>query len=60
MALNDEATPMVLDRAAGRKMDRTFLDDLRQAEEITLEPFRRRPWLERVAEWGANSLTRLL
>ena len=60
MALNDEATLMVLDRAAGENMNRIFLDDLRHAEEITLETFRRRSWLQRMAEWGANSLTRLL
>jgi cardiolipin synthase len=60
MALNDEATLMVLDRAAGQNMDRIFLDDLRHAEEITLEAFRRRSWVQRIAEWGANSLTRLL
>ena len=60
MALNDEATLMVLDDTAGQTMDRIFLEDLRSAEEITLETFRRRSWLQRLAEWGANSLTRLL
>jgi cardiolipin synthase len=60
MARNDEATLMVLDQTAGQNMNRIFLDDLGHAEEITLETFRRRSWLQRVAEWGANSLTRLL
>ena len=60
MALNDEATLMVLDQTAGQDMNRIFLDDLRHAEEITLEMFRRRSWLQRIAEWGASSLTRLL
>jgi cardiolipin synthase len=60
MALNDEATLMVLDRAGGQSMDRIFLDDLRHAEEITSAAFRRRSWVQRIAEWGANSLTRLL
>ncbi len=60
MALNDEATLMVLDQTAGQNMNRIFLDDLRHAEEITLEPFRSRSWLQRIAEWAANSLTRLL
>jgi cardiolipin synthase len=60
MALNDEATLMVLDRTAGQYMDRIFLDDLRHAEEIALEAFRRRSVLQRIAEWGASSLTRLL
>ena len=60
MALNDEATLMVLDRSAGQNMTRIFLDDLRHAEEITIEAFRRRSWLQRFAEWSANALTRLL
>jgi len=60
MALNDEATLMVLDRSAGQNMTRIFLDDLRHAGEITIEAFRRRSSLQRFAEWSANSLTRLL
>ena len=60
MALNDEATLMVLDRAGGHSMDQIFLDDLRHAEEITSAAFGMRSWVQRLAEWGANSLTRLL
>jgi len=60
MALNDEATLMVLDQEAGQNMNRIFLDDLHRAEEITIEGFRNRSWLQRMAEWGAYSLTRLL
>jgi cardiolipin synthase A/B len=60
MALNDEATLMVLDREIGRQMDRIFLDDLQHAQEISVERFQRRSWLQRLAEWGANSLRRLL
>ena len=37
MALNDEATLMVLDRAIGDQMNQIFFDDLRHASEITLE-----------------------
>jgi cardiolipin synthase len=60
MALNDEANLMVLDRAFGGEMNRIFLDDLRHSQEITLEAFRARSWIQRVAERGANWLTRLL
>ena len=60
MALNDEATLMVLDRTVGEQMDRIFLDDLRHAEEITVAGFRARSWFQRIAERGANWLTRLL
>lgn len=51
---------LVLDAEIGRQMMTTFLDDLRDAEEITLERFRRRSWLERPVEVAAKFLTRLL
>jgi cardiolipin synthase len=60
LALNDEATLMVLDPAIGQQMDRVFLDDLRDSEEITLSRFRQRSWLERVRERAANLIERLL
>ncbi len=60
MALNDEATLMVLDRRLGDEMNRTFLEDLRHAQEIKLEAFRARSWFQRIGERGANWLTRLL
>jgi cardiolipin synthase len=60
LALNDESTLMVLDSAAGRRMEEVFLDDLGHAEEIHLAAFRRRPWYRRVAEWSADLITRLL
>jgi cardiolipin synthase len=60
MALNDEATLMVLDRELGEQMNRVFVHDLRYAEQITREAFGARSWLSRIAERGANWLTRLL
>jgi cardiolipin synthase len=60
MALNDEATLMVLDRTVGEQMDRIFIDDLRYAEEITVARFEQRSWFQRLAERAANLLTRLL
>ncbi len=60
LALNDESTLMVLDSAAGQRMEGMFMDDLRHAREIDLATFRRRSWILRVAEWGANLLTRVL
>ena len=39
---------------------RPLLDDLGYALEINLTEFRRRPWLEHVAEWAAYLITRLL
>jgi cardiolipin synthase len=60
MALNDEATLMVLDATIGKQMDHIFLDDLKSAEEVTIAAFRRRSWFQRLREWGANLLTRML
>ena len=59
MALNDEATLLVLDRTIGQQMDRIFIDDLRDAKLITAA-FRQRSWFERIAERGARLITRLL
>jgi len=60
LALNDESTLMVLDSTAGRRMEEVFLEDLRYAREVELAMFRRRPWTQRVAEWAANQIVRLL
>ncbi len=60
MALNDEATLMVHDRAIGDEMNRIFLSDLEHADEITSATFGRRAWFERIAEGMASVITRLL
>src|SRR5687767_12677035 len=60
MALNDEATLMVLDRSAGAEMDQVFMEDVRHAQEIALDAFRRRSWWQRIAERGAGVFRRLL
>ena len=60
MALNDEATLMVLDRAVGADMQRIFLDDLRSAQEITAALLQQRSWFQRLVERGAHLITRLL
>jgi cardiolipin synthase len=60
MALNDESTLMVLDRALGKQMNGIFFDDLKHAQEISVASFRQRSWLARLAEQGANLITRLL
>jgi cardiolipin synthase len=60
LALNDESTLMVLDSAAGRRMEQVFLEDLRYSREIGLAEFRRRPWYNRAAEWAADLITRVL
>jgi cardiolipin synthase A/B len=60
MALNDEATLMVLDRALGNEMNRAFVGDLSHSQEIRIAEFRTRPWRERLTERSASWFTRLL
>jgi cardiolipin synthase len=60
LALNDESTLMVLDSTAGKRMEEVFLDDLRYSKEIDLAQFRRRSWMQRLEEWAANQITRVL
>jgi cardiolipin synthase len=60
LALNDEVTVMALDSALGRRMDAVFLDDLRHAAEIDVARFRRRARYERVTEWRASLVSRVL
>ena len=60
LALNDEATLMVLDERIGQQMNAIFTEDLRHSEEIVLQRFRQRWWFVRVAEDTSNVLARLL
>jgi cardiolipin synthase len=60
LALNDEATLMILDGDFGKKMEAIFREDLKKAVPVDLDEFKRRPRFEHVKEWGANQITRLL
>jgi cardiolipin synthase A/B len=60
LALNEEVCLMVLDEEFGARMNALFLDDLRDAEEISLGVFRRRAWTSRAAEKAARLATRVL
>ena len=60
LAFNDESNLLVLDDAFGAALRDVFLDDLTRSKEVTLEEFRRRPYRERVLEWGASRLERVL
>jgi cardiolipin synthase len=60
LVLNDEVALMVLDAAFGQQMDSLFIRDLDHSHEIDAKQFSQRSRLQRVKEWGANLLTRLL
>jgi cardiolipin synthase len=60
IAFNNEAQIVALDARVGQEMDEIFLEDLKYSEEMKLETFRQRPWLDRVKESGAQKLRRIL
>ena len=60
LAFNNESNLVVLDPAIGAQMDSLFTEDLRYSAEITLPRWRERGRGERLMEWGANLLSRML
>ena len=60
LVFNNESNVVTLDERVGAQMDSLFLEDLRYSDEIKLPGFERRAWSEKLLEWGANSLQRLL
>jgi cardiolipin synthase len=56
LRINDEVVLLVQDKGFGASLDSLFLADLAQADEISLEQFRRRPWIEKVREPFARML----
>ena len=59
VALNAESALLLLDRELGRTMEEIFHDDLRDAAEVLLERFRRRPWRDRGRERAAELVAKL-
>ena len=60
LAFNDESNLLVLSEEFGGTVRDMFLDDLTRAKEVTLEEFRRRPRKERLYEWAASQVARVL
>lgn len=60
LAFNNELMLASLDRVVGAQMDSIFFADLAFTREIRLVEFRRRVWRERLLEWGANLIWRVL
>jgi cardiolipin synthase len=60
LALNNESNLVILDAATGAAMTAMYLADLEHALEIELETFLRRPWTDKLLEWGAHMGSRLL
>jgi cardiolipin synthase len=60
MAFNNESQLVVLDSVFGRKMDSTFMDDLRFSKEIKLDEFKKRSAFSKMMENIASVMSRLL
>lgn len=60
LAFNDESNLLVLDDTFGKTVREMFLDDLSRSKEVTLDEFRQRSAKERLLEWGASRLARVL
>lgn len=60
LAYNNEVALLCLDPAVGATLESLFLDDVRFADEMQLEAFRRRPWTGRLSERLANVFASVL
>jgi cardiolipin synthase len=60
LVFNNESNIVALDERVGATLDSLFREDLRYAKEIKLPEFERRSFVEKMLEWGANTLQRLL
>ena len=60
LSFNDESLLVALDPAVGAQMDSIFMDDTKLSQEIKLEEFRRRPLSNKILEWCAQKLRRVL
>jgi len=60
LVFNNESNIVSLDEKVGATLDSLFLDDLRYSKEIKLPEFERRSLGEKLIEWGADVLQRLL
>jgi len=50
LLLNDELTVVVLNRDFGERLESMFREDFEVCEELTLNAWRKRGWLQRLAE----------
>jgi cardiolipin synthase len=60
LSFNDESLLVILDRVVGAQMDSIFTDDLKWSKEMKLDEFRKRPLSNKVLEWAAQKLRRVL
>jgi cardiolipin synthase len=60
LSFNDESLLVALDPAVGAQMDSIFMDDIKASQEMKLDEFRKRPLSNKILEWCAQKLRRVL
>ncbi|MEA2764353.1 MAG: cardiolipin synthase [Gemmatimonadaceae bacterium] len=60
LSFNDESLLVALDPAVGAQMDSIFMDDIKSSQEMKLDEFRKRPLSNKILEWCAQKLRRVL
>ncbi len=60
LSFNDESLLVALDPAVGAQMNSIFMDDIKSSQEMKLDEFRKRPLSNKVLEWCAQKLRRVL
>jgi cardiolipin synthase len=51
---NDEVNAVILSRDFATKMEVMFEEDLRESNQIHLDEWKKRPFMDRVKEWFIN------
>jgi cardiolipin synthase len=60
LSFNDESLLVALDPAVGAQMDSIFMNDIKLSQEMKLGEFRKRPLSDKILEWCAQKLRRVL
>jgi cardiolipin synthase len=60
LSFNDESLLVALDPAVGAQMNSIFMDDIKSSQEMKLDVFRKRPLSNKILEWCAQKLRRVL
>jgi cardiolipin synthase len=60
LSFNDESLLVALDPEVGAQMNSIFMDDIKSSQEMKLDEFRKRPLSNKILEWCAQKLRRVL
>jgi cardiolipin synthase len=60
LSFNEEANLLALDSTLGASLESMFFEDVRHADEILLDQFKKRPWRQRLVELAAHAMWRVL